>query len=326
MKKFAAACCYYGKLPEYFPLWLRSAGKNPSIDFFLFSDRETVKEAKDVPENVHIVILPFGELKERIQRKYPFRITLTSPYKLCDYKFAYGEIFEDYFAPYDYFGWYDIDLIWGNLAEFITEEARSCDFIGDLGHFTLMRNTRALRRLYKKSRLPTSSAVSYKRVFTTEQSCFFDELYGSMRIRLDDAIKTAALPMADVVPWRRGFTLFHDESEREYVFFYENGEIFSSERDKKFAYVHMQKRNMRVEEGVYGSECFYIKPNAFSLSAEADPSATDVDYEGIKERIERQYRRAELFYRKARGKIIVLKFVGRLKKIYGGIRRTFKSR
>ena len=38
--------------------------------------------------------MTFESLRNRIQKLYDFKISLEKPYKLCDYKPAYGEIFK----------------------------------------------------------------------------------------------------------------------------------------------------------------------------------------------------------------------------------------
>lgn len=63
--------------------------------------------------------MTFDELKEKIQSKFGFGIKITEPHKLCDYKPAYGYIFEDYLKEADYWGHCDIDTILGNLDKFL---------------------------------------------------------------------------------------------------------------------------------------------------------------------------------------------------------------
>ena len=43
------------------------------------------------------------------------QVTLDRPYKLCDFKPAYGFIFGEYLKEYDYWGHCDIDIVWGDL-------------------------------------------------------------------------------------------------------------------------------------------------------------------------------------------------------------------
>ena len=44
-------------------------------------------------------------------------MTIEDAYKLTDFKPAYGEIFQDYIIQYDFWGFTDIDLIYGDSNE-----------------------------------------------------------------------------------------------------------------------------------------------------------------------------------------------------------------
>ena len=119
MKRIAFVVVWMGKLPDYFQAWLNSCKNNTTIDFYVFTD---ALEKKEVLSNVHIIPMKFEEVKERIQSIFDFPICLDRPYKLCDYKPTYGEAFEDYLNSYDFWGYCDMDLIWGNIRSFITDE------------------------------------------------------------------------------------------------------------------------------------------------------------------------------------------------------------
>lgn len=313
MNKLAAACCYYGKLPNYFNLWMASAENNSFIDFFLFTDKETVKNVSATPKNVKIVILPFDELKKRVQSLYPFKIVLPQPYKLCDYKFAYGEIFHKELADYDFFGWYDVDVIQGDMKKFITDEAFSCDVIGELGHFTLMRSS--LYRFYRESALSTNLATPYKKVFRSTASCYFDELYGLNR--MSGALKQYSLLncVADVVPYKRDFYVFHRENEGKFIIRYDGKRViklFDDGREEEAAYVHLQKRKPVIAEGVTPSG-YYITPDGFSLTPEYGADGKE-DYKKIADKLEGEYKEAERINGRA---VLRKKIKNRLRRLFG---------
>ena len=89
MTKIAVILCYFGKLPENFPLFAESCRRNATIDFLLFTDDTPTH----LPENMHLHPTTFAALQRRVAGCFDFAITLHTPYKLCDYKPAYGEIF-----------------------------------------------------------------------------------------------------------------------------------------------------------------------------------------------------------------------------------------
>lgn len=112
--KIAIIIAYFGKLPEYIQLFLDSCKLNYGFEWLIFSDDDTTY---NYPSNVHLIKMNFGECKKLIQSKFDFEITLSKPQKLCDYKCAYGVIFEDYIQDYDWWGHCDLDQIFGNLFQ-----------------------------------------------------------------------------------------------------------------------------------------------------------------------------------------------------------------
>ena len=107
MNKICLLEPYYGTFPNYFHLWIKSASLNPNIDFYIISDSFFPYE---LPPNIFLINMSLGEIKERLENAIGVSIKLPQPYKLCDYKPAYGLIFDDIVSKYDYWGWCDPDL------------------------------------------------------------------------------------------------------------------------------------------------------------------------------------------------------------------------
>lgn len=90
----------------------------------------------------------------RMQRINPisfdFNIALPSPYKLCDFRPIYGKLFQQYINGADFWGFGDIDLIYGDIRQFITENVlQNYDLISGWGHLTLVRNNDYWNNFYK---------------------------------------------------------------------------------------------------------------------------------------------------------------------------------
>ncbi len=163
MKKICFVVPYFGKMPSYFQIWLDSCKKNSSIDWIIFTDDRTTF---DYPNNVKVRYLSFLEMKELVQKNYDFEISLDNGYKLVDYKIAYGEIFHEYLIEYDFWGFCDIDLIWGDIRKFYTEDILDeYSIIGNQGHATIFKNTKHNNLLYRSSVI--ESDRDYKAAFTT---------------------------------------------------------------------------------------------------------------------------------------------------------------
>ena len=133
--KYVVFCPYFGKLPKHFNLWLISCSYNKHFKFIVFTDDNVTYS---IPKNVEIVQLSFDQFVQEIQKKFDFQISLCHPYKLCDFKPAYGYIFDKYLNNCKYWGYCDLDLIFGNLEKFLPTQ--EYDKISYLGHLCLMKN------------------------------------------------------------------------------------------------------------------------------------------------------------------------------------------
>lgn len=170
MDKIALFCCYYGKWPNYFDLWLKSSEINDDIDFYFVTDLKINTDKK----NIHIIDWSFEKLKNNFQKLFDFKIRLDAPYKTCDFRPAYGQIFMEYLKGYDWWGFFDIDTVLGKISNFITQDIlNKYDKIYEQGHLQLIRNNDFMNNLFMSDvKLPCDN---YKEAFTTKRSCHFDE-------------------------------------------------------------------------------------------------------------------------------------------------------
>ena len=251
MKKIAYIVVYMGKFPNYFMLWLESCRYNESVDFIIFTDDYS---EYGYPHNVHVNYMTFYELKVLVQKKLNFPIVLNEAYKLCDFKPAYGEIFSEYLAGYDFWGHCDIDLVWGNIRRFVTDELlESCVRIYPHGHCSLYKNTLETNSLYRT--LKADGYRTYKDVFSDESSFAFDEWPG-----ITSVMKINNIPMyinrdyADLVYDYAGFKFLGKDGSiyKGGYFKFNNGDLYWTDgkhKEVEFLYVHFQKRKLKINGG-----------------------------------------------------------------------------
>ncbi|MBP5772759.1 MAG: hypothetical protein J6W35_01680 [Eubacterium sp.] len=253
MSKIILINCYFGKFPEDFDCFLKSCEKNNTVDFLFFTD----DTRSDLPNNVKIINTSFEALKEAIQSKFEFEITLNSPYKLCDYKPAYGCIFEEYINGYDYWGYCDIDMVFGDIRSFLTEEVlETYDKIYQFGHLTLYKNNTVNNRVFMDEGEPF-----YKGAFQTDVITVFDEVDGVQKKYDQRNLKTyKERDYADITPRHDRFLLskayvdIKNDNHKHQIFTYENGKVFRYYLDEKqikkeeFVYIHIQKRKLPIVE------------------------------------------------------------------------------
>jgi hypothetical protein len=172
MKRIALLTCWYGPYPWYFPLFIHSCGYNPTVDFILITDNKEAIANK--PGNVIIVEKSLQAIREIASERLGFTVNIDYPYKLCDFKPAYGYIFPEIVAGYDFWGMADIDIVYGNIRTFMTEEllaeydviSSRHDYI--TGSFCLFRNCGRVNTLFMQSR-------DYRQVFSSANHFCFDE-------------------------------------------------------------------------------------------------------------------------------------------------------
>lgn len=287
-KSIAFIVPYFGKLPNYFQFWLDSCRFNESVHWFIFTDDQS---SYDVPDNVTFFYLSFEEIKKRFEERLGFAIALPNAYKLTDFKPSYGYVFQEYLKEFDFWGFCDVDLIFGNIRKFITDDIlENYDKVLANGHFQLIRNKKKYNELFMKR---INGRLFYKEAYTDGAHKGFDE-YGDIAfhsICLDDGLRIYInnLLFADINSWFNHFSLTFVErlllpNEKGFVHeikrnkndssifsfdkgtlhrFYINmdGELDSTE----YMYVHFQKRPMSVSaqlcEGQYNS--FLMVPNEF---------------------------------------------------------------
>ncbi|MXS71306.1 hypothetical protein GSF70_08750 [Flavobacteriaceae bacterium W22] len=106
--------------------------------------------------------------------KLGLSINIKYAYKLCDFKPAYGIIFSDYLKNFEYWGITDIDIIFGRIREFITDEILTTYEVISVrndyptGSFMIFENNDKANWLFKKSK-------DYEKIFTSNKHFCFDE-------------------------------------------------------------------------------------------------------------------------------------------------------
>lgn len=256
---------YFGTFPKMFPVWLNSCKNNPTVDWLIFTDD---KQEYDYPKNVKVVYTTFELIRTKIQHLFEYKICLDLPYKLCDYKVCYGEAFKEYLVGYDFWGFCDIDLIWGDIRSILADDIfAKYDKIGYQGHSTLMRNNEYINGIFRKN----IASETIKDYLQSPNSCFTDEDYINRLFKYYKIPcyqdKTFANLSSLVYNFKLNQIEKADSKKNKYLIFsYENGKLYriSTFNNRiykdEFMYIHFLKRNIDVfTEG--NLDDFLIIPN-----------------------------------------------------------------
>lgn len=277
MKSVVLILPYFGKFPGIFPLFLKTAEKNPNINFLIISDSE---ENINYPKNVRILSQTFSEFKQLMEKQLGQTIALEKPYKLCDYKPVYGYVLSEQIKQYDYWGYCDCDLIWGDLYSFIEPlMEKGYDKIFASGHLTLYRNTQENNELFRT----LDEGELFSKISKDNQIYWFDEDYkgknnihdlflkSGKKVFTEDFsvnfnIDTNCFQRKMYSPENRTYIDIPYEKEQYY---WDAGKIYQVKKKEEtltiteYPYIHFQLRYMHGVQCVLSEEQFKIVPNRF---------------------------------------------------------------
>lgn len=273
-KNVALIIPYFGKFPNYFDYWLKSALANPNFDFLIFTDNE-----RQSINNVHFINMSFNQFKNLLQSKVSFKITLDTPYKLCDYRPLFGCALQEFIKNYKFWGFCDVDLIFGDLNKFITPKVlKEYDKIYDFGHLTLIRNNEFCNSIWKIKH--HSSVYRYDEAFKTPYACHFDENGGLKKIAELSGLRCYhSIDFADIDYTKYNFFLIGKQKQTYAgLFEWKNGKLkYYYLRNKNIfeeevAYAHFQKRPLEICNSKTNFKSFLIIPNKILTDTEYKPT------------------------------------------------------
>lgn len=260
--KTAIVLPYFGKFDQLFPLWLKSCEINADIDWLIFTNDRT---PFDYPVNVKVHYISFEDLKRKIQSKYDFAISLNTPYRRCNFKPAYGDIFEDYLQGYDNWGYCDNDLIFGDISKFLNQSHfNNKSQFGTFGHLTILPFTNEAIKLYLLN-------DAYKIAFSNPEPLFFDEEIFNKIISIVGYQKLS-FPIANFVPRLKNFYIDYEYGREwinsHHVFIWNKGHLYryylNQENEmvkEEYGYIHFLKRPMQIDSNLSFERPIAIVPN-----------------------------------------------------------------
>jgi uncharacterized protein DUF6625 len=251
--------------PPYMALMVRSMANNPDVHWLLLTDQPVA----DAPPNVSVHLYKFRDLVARIQSQFDFEICLERPYKLCDFRPAFGEIFREELAGYAYWGHCDLDVVFGQIRTHLPPEAFEADKILIQGNFALYRNTAEATTWFRHE----IDGISYRDVMTNPAAMHFDEMAGMQYVLRDLGVPYWGNDVIFDLSFRRYRTRAeHPDGRDPRRYAWEEGEICEYRLEKGAVVrrtallVHLQKRTMRApSDDVLAADRYWILANGFAV-------------------------------------------------------------
>jgi hypothetical protein len=271
--RIALIVCYFGKLPDYFCITERTMGANPSIDWLIFGDQLPVSNYP----NVHFIPLSLEEYLLKVQETTGVYLRNPSPYLLCHLRPIYGNMFREYLNSFQFWGYTDLDLLYGDIRKFLPQEIlRDHDQLLARGHLVVYRNTPSVNEAYK---LISPNAVRFSDLmadFTNPKFHQFDEWRGMQRILRHHGFRQYHREcMADIQAPSRfrigSFRTSNLPNHQSQIFYWHSGRVFRAYLhpeggilDEEVAYIHFQKRRFpETPSGILNAPGIGIGPQGF---------------------------------------------------------------
>lgn len=234
---------WFGELPTYFQAWLKSAEYNSTIDFIIISDQDVFSDKTNIITHKTTLSEEIGKYRKQLNRK----IVIDEAYKFCDCRLFFGQLYADLLEKYDFWGYCDIDLIFGDIRKFVTGEVlKQYDRIYMYGHLCLYRNCDDMNHIYDKK----GGIYSPDEIFEGKAKTTPEEHYGVNRICRINRIPTyTRRDFADLfsfLPHR--FSMSHDKNYEHQLFLWDKGHVYrvygedGEIQRQELVYVHFQKR------------------------------------------------------------------------------------
>jgi hypothetical protein len=283
---------YFGRLPDYFPLWLKSCSYNPQIEWRLITDVDV--STYGLPANVSFRQTSLADMTARISAAANVKITAQTPYKVCDLRPLFWALIESE-DDCDFWGHCDLDMVFGDMSSFLPLHIlENYDKIFSVGHLTLYRNTPETNRFYEKPH----PDLDYREILADPQHRGFDEHIGVNRIWLQHHGRFYAneAVVADIDPhitrFERSSNYFHFRNDRHQVFLFDHGHVKrlywagGKLQSEEFIYIHFQKRKFARTSLPDDCDQFYITSQGFVAATDVTPSKVDLDRLNGKPRLE----------------------------------------
>ncbi|HET7316006.1 MAG TPA: DUF6625 family protein [Sphingomicrobium sp.] len=153
--RIAVLIPWFGPWPAWIDFFMESCRANRTIDWFFFTDAEPPANR---PPNVKFIRRSFEDYRDELSIKLGTKVAADVPYKLCDIRPALPYVHGELVNGYDFVGFGDIDVIYGDIRAFYDSSTLDrYDLLSShrdrvSGHFCLVRNTPEMTTLFRDAR------------------------------------------------------------------------------------------------------------------------------------------------------------------------------
>lgn len=226
MSKILLIQLWIGEIPEYFWSHYKTT-ENLNIDFLFITDRNI-----DIPsKNYKVIKTTKNNLKELIKNKLNVEIELLNNRNITILKPSLGHLFSEYLEGYDFFGYYDIDVLFGNVSKYVNEYIEEYEVISFgnekfhnriSGPFTIMKNNETNRKLFLKEKDTFIEKLNSYNIDSFEEHEFNRLLIENCKVKiLFDVCNSSKIDGKNIYDseWSGGKLKINDDEKMIYHFY-----------------------------------------------------------------------------------------------------------
>jgi hypothetical protein len=196
---------FFGELPPWWELYVKTVKNNPEIDFIYVTD---ISLPNSNSTNIKIIKWSLMEFCASASKTLGFEVKLKSFHKISDLKPVYGSILSEFLEPYEFWGHADIDQVYGQIGIFLNKQILkkndviSCRKEITAGQFTLYRNSPIATNIWK-------NIPGLKTLIDHEQTQHVDEVAQSKEVKSSSRMGLITCHLVekltdDKLAWQRG--------------------------------------------------------------------------------------------------------------------------
>ncbi len=298
--KIALLMPYFGKWPEWIDLFFNSCEKNEFIDYYFFTDCPIPERYAD---NLKFKSLTFADYCQIVSTRLNIDFHPKSAYKLCGLRPFYAHVHKDLLEEYDFWGFGDLDVIWGDIHSFYTDKMLKYYNVFSThsdrcsGHLSIIRNNEHYRELCFKIKDWKSKLLDDTFYALDEQDLsylvypetyFFYKVYRRflrkilhLNWRNEWVVYYKTMPILNALTFMRLRKLYFKEQhttpwlsddgltwkDDADTWYYNKGEVTNNKTSKKYIYIHFMifKKN-QFRQNWYWKDNFYKLPSNCNFS------------------------------------------------------------
>jgi hypothetical protein len=223
MNKIVLINLWFGEIPEYFKYHYETCKSNQNIDFLFITDQQIELRSS----NYKVINIDQQILKDKIKNILGIDYEFSNNRNICQLKCSLGDIFYEEIKDYLYWGFHDIDTLFGDFNKFILPLIDDYDIISFgaknfhdriSGPLVLIKNTEKNNKLYKRKISEFIHKLSYYDVDS------FDEIEFNTIVKDDDTIKLKILYDVCNFSIEKGYPVFES--------YWSGGKLYINEQEK----------------------------------------------------------------------------------------------